>query len=388
MRAVLQKDIGPEALRRDVGDVPDLGALLDRLYDGRLSDRNRSMTVLADRHGLGRGVVCSFLGISKRTRRRYLRAFEEGGEAALFARRTKSTRKFDDEAVKQAVFRLLHEPPSNHGINRTTWIMADLTRVLRETGHPACPQVVRKITKAAGYRWRKARVVLTSADPDYTAKVGRIRAILAGLGPDEAFFSIDEFGPFAVKMRPGRALSAPGEQRVVPQWQRSRGSLIMTAALELSGNQVTHFYSPKKNTAEMVRMMELLVERCRDRRKLYLSWDAASWHVSKRLHQRVEEHNAAVPDGGGPTVETAPLPSGAQFLNVIESVFSGMARSVIHNSDYKTLDDAKAAIDRHFADRNAHFLRHPRRVGKKIWGKERALADFSEASNCKDPRYL
>jgi hypothetical protein len=26
--------------------------------------------------------------------------------------------------------------------------------------------------------------------------------------------------------------------------------------------------------------------------------------------------------------------SGAQFLNVIESVFSGMARAIIHNSDY------------------------------------------------------
>ena len=161
----------------------------------------------------------------------------------------------------------------------------------------------------------------------------------------------------------------------------------MTAALELSGNQVTHFYSPKKNTAEMIRMMELLAERYRDRRKLYLSWDAASWHISKRLHRRVEEHNAAVLGGGGPAVETAPLPSGAQFLNVIESVFSGMARSIIHNSDYKTLDDAKAAIDRYFADRNAQFAQHPRRAGRKIWGKERELADFSEANNCKDPRY-
>ena len=387
MRAVLQKDISPDALRRDVGDVPDLGALLGRLYDGRLSERNRSMTVLADHHGLGRGAVCGFLGISKRTRRRYLRTFEEGGQAALFARQTKSTRKFDDEAVKQAVFRLLHEPPSNYGINQTTWVMPDLTRVLRETGQPACPAVVRKITRAAGYRWRKARVVLTSSDPAYTEKLDRIHSILSGLGADEAFFSIDEFGPFAVKMQPGRALSAPGEQRVVPQWQKSRGCMIMTAALELSGNQVIHFYSPKKNTTEMIRMMEILVERYRDRRKLYLSWDAASWHISRRLHRRVEEHNAAVlGGGGGPTVETAPLPSGAQFLNVIESVFSGMARSIIHNSDYRTPEDAKAAIDRYFADRNAHFTRHPRRAGRKIWGKEREAAAFSEANNCKDPR--
>jgi hypothetical protein len=44
----------------------------------------------------------------------------------------------------------------------------------------------------------------------------------------------------------------------------------------------------------MIRMMEVLVERYRDRRKLYLSWDAASWHVSKRLNQRIKEHNATV----------------------------------------------------------------------------------------------
>jgi hypothetical protein len=131
--------------------------------------------------------------------------------------------------------------------------------------------VIRKITKVAGYRWRKARIVLTSADPHYTEKLDHIRSILSELRSDEAFFSIDEFGPFAVKMKPGRMLSAPGEQRVVPQWQKSRGCMIMTAAPELSGNQGSHFYSQKKNTAEMIRMMELLVQTYRDRRKLYLS---------------------------------------------------------------------------------------------------------------------
>jgi hypothetical protein len=76
-------------------------------------------------------------------------------------------------------------------------------------------------------------------------------------------------------MKPGRSLRTAIEQRVVPQRQKSKGSLIVTAALELSSNQVTHFYSQKKNTAEMIRMMETLVERYRDRRRLYLSWDGA-----------------------------------------------------------------------------------------------------------------
>jgi hypothetical protein len=137
----------------------------------------------------------------------------------------------------------------------------------------------------------------------------------------------------------------------------------------------------------MIQMMELLIKQYCNRRKLYLSWDAASWHISKRLYEHLEAHNAVVAGGAGPIIEATPLPSGAQFLNVIESVFSGMARAIIHSSDYKTLDDAKTAINRYFEKRNAHFLQYPRRAGNKIWGKERELAAFSEANNCKDPRY-
>ena len=86
MRAVLQKKISPDALRREVGDIPDFPVLLHRLYDGRLSDRTRSMVAFASRRGLSGGVVCAFLGIQKTTQRKYLRMFEAGGQAALFAR--------------------------------------------------------------------------------------------------------------------------------------------------------------------------------------------------------------------------------------------------------------------------------------------------------------
>jgi hypothetical protein len=50
----------------------------------------------------------------------------------------------------------------------------------------------------------------------------------------------------------------------------------------------------------------------------------------------VDQHNEAIIKGenAGPTVALAPLPSGAQFLNVIESVFSGMARAIIARSNY------------------------------------------------------
>jgi hypothetical protein len=88
-----------------------------------------------------------------------------------------------------------------------------------------------------------------------------------------------------------------------------------------------------------------------------------------------------------PKVELAPLPASAQFLNVIESVFSGISRAVIHNSNYGSAEDAMAAIDRYLDERNKYFQAHPKRAGNKIWGKELVPCTFCETQNCKDPRW-
>jgi hypothetical protein len=45
------------------------------------------------------------------------------------------------------------------------------------------------------------------------------------------------------------------------------------------------------------------------------------------------------------------------------------------------------AIDRYFSERNQHFRDCPMRAGDKIWGKEIVPALFTEANNCKDPRW-
>jgi hypothetical protein len=79
--------------------------------------------------------------------------------------------------------------------------MTDLRRILREQGQTISRDLINEIIKNAGFKWRKARVVLTSSDPNYQAKVGKIAMILSELKSDEAFFSIDEFGPFAVLKR-------------------------------------------------------------------------------------------------------------------------------------------------------------------------------------------
>ncbi len=85
--------------------------------------------------------------------------------------------------------------------------------------------------------------------------------------------------------------------------------------------------------------------------------------------------------------ELAPLPASAQFLKVIESVFSGMAHSVIDCSDCESKEATQAAMDRYFNEQNAHFLARPRRVGKKIRGTERVAAELCASNSCKDPEF-
>ena len=139
----------------------------------------------------------------------------------------------------------------------------------------------------------------------------------------------------------------------------------------------------------MIKLLEILLEEYIDEERIFFSWDAASWHASKALYEKAEEVNS--PDyrkkNKTPIVELAPLPASAQFLNVIESVFSGMARAIIHGSDYQSVEEYKTAIDRYFRERNQYFQEHPKRAGNKLWGDEIVKVKFSESNNCKDPRW-
>ena len=72
----------------------------------------------------------------------------------------------------------------------------------------------------------------------------------------------------------------------MPQWQKSKGALIVTAALELGSNQVSHFHSTRKNTGEILLLLDKLIREYADRRTLFLTWDAAPWHRKSGLHHR------------------------------------------------------------------------------------------------------
>jgi transposase len=298
-------------LEHELPGIHEAHILAGFILRGSPRERKKAMAVIASSKGVPVKIIADCLQISPRALTRYLGLYGRGGTAVLYPRRKR--RCTDNDFEKRTLFSLLHSPPLLYSINRTSWRMDDLHSVLRQAGHRISRDRIRRIIKTTGFRWRKAKTVLTSNDPQYDAKVNSIKAILSKLLEDEAFFSIDEFGPFAVKQKGGLKRVGPRENYVIPQRQTSKGWLIITAALELSRNQVTHFYSLKKNTDEMIKMADLLRHRYRKCSKIYLSWDAASWHISKKLYSHLDNVNRRAREDRLPIVKTAPLPSGAQF---------------------------------------------------------------------------
>jgi transposase len=363
-----------------------LNELFNILKEGSKLQRRQAAALLLLTFGVKKTSIARACQSSTRTIANYQARFEREGVKSLHWR---SAGRAKDESVQNSVIALLHTPPSSHGLNRTSWTLTDLNRTLRKQGSPVSEKVISEIIRLSGYRWLKAKKVLTSNDPNYGNKLIEIQAVLSNLGPNERFFSIDEMGPISIKKLGGKRLVPPGVIPQYPQYQRSKGRLIITAALELSTNQVTHFYSENKNTAEMLKLLNILLEQYATCDCLYLSWDAASWHASKELYKRVEEINLShgFNDKRIPLVKLVPLPTCAQFLNVIESVFSGLARAVIHNSDYQSVIDAQTAIDKYFKERNNYFIMNPKKAGNRIWGRELVTPKFSVCQNCKDPRW-
>jgi len=203
-------------IQGETGNVEHLSLLVGKAVNGTLRDRRRAITVLAHLRGVPFGTIARFLHKSPTQVSHYWRKYERVGAVDLFTYYPPKSKKADSEEIQSAVFSLLHSPPSAHNINRTSWKLSDLKKCLSQEGFHVSRDVLRGIIKAAEYKWRKAKKVLTSHDPEYRQKLERITSILSSLKQDERFFSVDEFGPFAVKMKGGKQLVAPGERPHVP----------------------------------------------------------------------------------------------------------------------------------------------------------------------------
>jgi hypothetical protein len=103
-------------------------SLVGFIKGGRFRERKKALAVLGRLSGIRTAVIARCLKMSRRTIGRYFSRFSNDGLNALLS--AKAT------MIRSAIlFSLLHSPPSAHGINRTSWRMDDLHRIMAESGH-------------------------------------------------------------------------------------------------------------------------------------------------------------------------------------------------------------------------------------------------------------
>jgi transposase len=321
---------------------------------------------------ISRREISKLIGISPNTLRRVMADYQKKGFIGLFEHNSKNTetaKQKESRLKTKRILEILHRKPNSFGINRTSWTQPLIAKIYESThGQKIGNSTVGHLVRKSGYSLRKARIVLTSPDPEYEEKVEALLTIVHSLQEDEALFFIDEFGPRAVKRYGGRLYLKKGETANVPKKQSPKGSVTLSAALNATTNQLFWIYGDAKDTEAMIDLIEILYSKFFQKMKIYITWDAASWHASLELINWLDAMNTeTLRLGNGPYIEFVPLPISSQFLNVIESVFSSMVRAVIHHSDYGSAEEMKTAISKHFADRNEFFKKNPRRAGKKIW---------------------
>lgn len=321
-----------------------------------------------------------------RTIFRWLSYFNKFGLNALERKKRNNDNSCKKIEVKRKrIIEILHAKPNLYGINRSNWNLRSLSNIYEKQYHEKISKsTVSRLIKLSKYGFKKAKKVLTSPDPNYREKVELLLQTLHSLKPEELLFFVDEMGPIRIKKYGGRAFVQKDEKFSYPQTQTDKGSIIFSGSLCATTNQISWVYSKSKDSSSMIDLIEILFNQYYSKSKLYITWDAASWHNSNTLMEWLDHFNQeTVLQTKGPIIEFIPLPSCSQFLDIIESVFSGMKSAVIHHSDYQSKEEMKTAISIHFQDRNNFFYKNPKRAGKKIW----KIDFFKDIENIRSGNY-
>jgi transposase len=78
---------------------------------------------------------------------------------------TLTIKKAERQDLRDRLFALMHVPPIEYDINRTTWTIKLLQRVLAKEGIRIGHNTIANMIRKEGYNFRKTRAVLTSNDP-------------------------------------------------------------------------------------------------------------------------------------------------------------------------------------------------------------------------------
>jgi putative transposase len=226
---------------------------------------------------------------------------------------------------------LISHTPQDFGFFRQRWSCEMLALLLREKNRiRLSAETVRRGLRRMDFVWRRPRPVLRLCDPEYEAKLQRIRQLVAQLPEDETAAFQDEVD---VHLNPkiGSQWMVQGQQAevVTPGDNDKRhlaGSLICR-----SGRLILSAPSRRRNAALFVAHLDDLRRRLRRFRVIHVICDNARFHDCRAVREYLARR--------GHRIQLHFLPKRAPETNPIERVWWRLHETITRNHRCASIEE-------------------------------------------------
>ena len=264
-----------------------------------------------------------------------------------------------DEAAKAWVINLACTKPKDHGLAAELWTLNELAKYTREhapaAGHPclskAAKATIWRILSANEIRPHKIKYYLERRDPDFEQKMHEVLMVYQDINlqndnlsdgagyPDVITVSVDEkpgvqaIGTVAPDLPP-----KPGcHKNVGRDYEYKRlGTVSILAALDLHTGEIIAQVHDRHRSREFIELLKELDSHYPKEHTIRIVLDNHSSHTSKETMEYLKSR-----PGRFVYVHT---PKHGSWLNLIEAVFSKMARTFLRHIRVSSKEELKERI--------------------------------------------
>lgn len=301
--------------------------------------------------------ISKSVGISTGRVREWIRRFNKERIPGLVAKKsTGRTRKFSDN-VRYQVRAIISDAPSEHGIPKSRWTLADICEIAVKRGlvTSISKEQIRCLFVEISWTYTRAKKWQRSPDPQYRRRRNRQRRLEKWVSEDStlALLYWDQFWRNLLHLPMGGSYSPKGDfQRIAPN---GRLSLSVYLALDMKTRETYHLYMPYCRSECTVASMKEWIREYASRRALIVLWDKASWHISGKVRSFIRRWNRYAKVHGKVRVLVHTFPTKAPWLNPMEAVIGMIIRYGLQNKPHQTHDDVCKSIDGYIHWRNLHL---------------------------------
>ena len=277
----------------------------------------------------------------------------------------------EKEEAAKVVEHLLHQWPSQYGIQRARWRLQDVRRALWWL-EDVSDAGIYKVLKRLGFSRKKALAFVQSPDPEYRAKWQQVLSAYqeAVENPDEVVILFQDELTYYRRADIHHTWQGSGRPRRHPHRSGNNTQARVTAVLNALTGQILFLQRSKVGKKELAAFYAMVRAAYPNARRIYLVQD--NWPV----HKLPEVTTAAA----AANLTLLFLPTYASWLNPIEKLWRWLRQDVLHSHslshDFKRLRREVARFLQQFASGSRQLLHYVGLLSK------RELDDHVSVFNC------